>query len=303
MNPNSPQAVSAASDPIIPNRQLLLRLAAGSTLVILLFSLPLYRLVGFALHSDLYSHILLIPIVSIYLIWAKRRALPSSFTPDYLATSVFIALGLITLIISMLLVPFDSKVPLEDYLAGKSFSLLLFLFGIAAWALGRSGFRSLMFPLGFLIFIVPFPALVRSEFEVFLQHGSAQVALAMFKIAGTSVFYHDLLFQLRGISLEVAPECSGLHSSLALFITSVIAGQFFLRNSWSRVLLTAAVIPLALLRNGFRIFTLGELCVHVSPDMIDSYIHHQGGPIFFLLSLIPFFFLLRFLHKNTRQSA
>jgi exosortase/archaeosortase family protein len=55
------------------------------------------------------------------------------------------------------------------------------------------------------------------------------------------------------------------------------------------------------LRNGFRIFTIGELCVHIGPEMIDSPIHHKGGPLFFALSLIPFFILLTWLHRSERR--
>jgi len=43
--------------------------------------------------------------------------------------------------------------------------------------------------------------------------------------------------------------------------------------------------------------------VHVSPDMIDSFIHHHGGPIFFTLSLIPFFLLLFLLVRSERKSV
>jgi exosortase/archaeosortase family protein len=60
------------------------------------------------------------------------------------------------------------------------------------------------------------------------------------------------------------------------------------------------MIPLGLLRNGFRVFTIGELCVHLGPQMIDSPIHHRGGPIFFALSLIPLFILLVVLQKYER---
>jgi exosortase/archaeosortase family protein len=85
-----------------------------------------------------------------------------------------------------------------------------------------------------------------------------------------------------------------------LFITSILAGHLFLRSPWKRSVLAAAVIPLALLRNGFRVFTIGELCVHIGPQMIDSFIHRRGGPIFFALSLLPFFLLLFFLAKSDR---
>ena len=53
--------------------------------------------------------------------------------------------------------------------------------------------------------------------------------------------------------------------------------------------LVAFVIPLAILRNGFRILVIGLLCVNVGPQMIHSLIHRRGGPLFFMLSLIPFF--------------
>jgi exosortase C (VPDSG-CTERM-specific) len=151
--------------------------------------------------------------------------------------------------------------------------------------------------------MVPLPVFLMTGIETFLQHGSAGVAYALFRIAGTTVFYQNLSFDLPGISLRVAPECSGIHSSMALLITSVLGGYFFLRSPVRRWILALAVIPLALLRNGFRVFVIGELCVHISPDMIDSYIHHHGGPIFFVLSLVPFFLLLLLLLKADHRAG
>jgi hypothetical protein len=65
----------------------------------------------------------------------------------------------------------------------------------------------------------------------------------------------------------------------------------------------SGVIPLAILRNGLRIFIIGQLCVRVSPGMIDSYVHRHGGPIFFAMSLIPFFLLLVILRKSESKSG
>jgi exosortase C (VPDSG-CTERM-specific) len=156
----------------------------------------------------------------------------------------------------------------------------------------------LAFPAAFLIFIIPFPVVVREGIEQFFQYGSAVTAEVLFKLSGMPVFRNGLEFNLPGFALQVAPECSGIHSSLVLFITSVMAGQLFLTSPCRRILLSLAVIPLALLRNAIRIVTVGQLCVHVSPDMIHSYIHKKGGPIFFVLSLIPFFILLLYLRKR-----
>ena len=63
----------------------------------------------------------------------------------------------------------------------------------------------------------------------------------------------------------------------------------------------AFVIPLGILRNGFRILVIGLLCVHVGPQMIDSTIHHQGGPFFFALSLVPLLLLLWWLRRQEQR--
>jgi exosortase C (VPDSG-CTERM-specific) len=146
--------------------------------------------------------------------------------------------------------------------------------------------------------MVPFPPAVLSGIETFLQYGSADAAYGLFRLAGTPVFRQELLLQLPGINLEVAPECSGIRSSLVLFITSTVAGYMFLQTNWKRWVLALFIVPLAMLRNGFRILVIGELCVRYGPEMIHSYIHRQGGPIFFALSLIPLFVLLWILWRS-----
>ena len=163
--------------------------------------------------------------------------------------------------------------------------------------------RVLAFPFFLLVFMVPFPVVLREGIEAVLQHGSASVADWMFMLTGTSFMRSDMVFRLPGISLRVAPECSGIHSTLVLFITSLLAGQVILHQPWRRAVLCLAVFPLALLRNGFRVFVIGQLCIHAGPQMIDSPIHHRGGPLFFVLSLVPFFLLLYYLKKTERTVA
>jgi exosortase/archaeosortase family protein len=52
------------------------------------------------------------------------------------------------------------------------------------------------------------------------------------------------------------------------------------------------------LRNGFRILVIALLCVNIGPQMIHSVIHRRGGPVFFVLSLIPFLLVLWWLRKG-----
>jgi exosortase/archaeosortase family protein len=89
-----------------------------------------------------------------------------------------------------------------------------------------------------------------------------------------------------------------------LFMTSILAANLFLKTPWRRFALVAFVIPLGILRNGFRILVIGLLCVNVGPQMIHSIIHRRGGPVFFVLSLVPLLLMLWWLRRGdvrTRQ--
>lgn len=274
--------------------------ALASVCLALLFCKPLYSLVRFAARSELFSYLLLVPFVSLYLVWSKKRDLPRGSRPiRWLAVFPF-GVGLGALAGYGWAVHGTTALTEADALALMAFSFFSLLVGAACLFLGRELLRAIAFPLAFLVFITPLPEFLMDGIEVFLQHGSAAVAHALFSLAGTPFARDGLLFQLPGIPIRVAPECSGIHSSLVLFITSLLAGHLFLRAPWKRTMLTLAVIPLALIRNGARIFTIGELCVHIGPEMINSAIHRRGGPWFFLLSLIPLFLLLLVLQKSDR---
>lgn len=284
----------AARSPLRP-------VAVPAAVLLLVFAWPLLALAAFALQSSLYSYVLLVPLVSGYFVWLRRSELPAQTRPDRLVGTL--AAGMAAGLAAWGVAERVSHAPgwTEAALAATALAFVFGLVAVGAFTLGRPLVRALAFPLGFLVFLAPMPEGLAATVEEFLQHGSATVAHQLFHLSGMPVFRQELVFVLPGFSMEVARECSGIRSSLALLITSVVAGQMFLRTPWKRVVLTAAVVPLALLRNGFRVFVLGELCVNVDPALIDSFIHHQGGPIFFALSLIPFGGLLYFLARSDRR--
>ena len=289
-------AASPAPTPTVAIDPQWRRYAWAAGLLVVPFGPVLYELVRFALASDLYSHTLLMPLVAGYFVWLGRAELPSPGRAAWVPALV--GAGAAVALVTWSLVGSGSRGwSVEDRLAARVGAYVL-LVAVAGFILvGARGVRAVTFPLGLLLFAFPMPTALTKGIEVFLQHGSAEVAHVLFNLSGTPNFRTDLLFQLPRISLMVAPECSGIHSSLALFITSLVAGKLFLRASWRRILLAVIVVPLALLRNGFRILTIGLLCVHIGPHMINSVIHHQGGPIFFALSLLPFGALLWWLRR------
>ena len=271
-------------------------------LLTLAFARPLYELLLISLHSSLYSHIVLIPFVSSYLIWLKRSQFAAGIPSRHPLALVFAVTGV------GLLVAFWTS-GLTGWTIGDRGGLVLLtlaflclLWATCAFLLTRTTLRAIVFPLGFLVFITPMPLCVEHGLETLLQHASAEAAFLMFNLVGTPLQRSGLVFQLPDITLEVAPECSGIHSSVVLFITAVLAGHLFFQKLWTKSALALFVIPLGILRNGFRVFTLGELCVYVDPGIIDSPLHHHGGPVFFVMSLVPLFLLIWWLRKADRPT-
>jgi exosortase C (VPDSG-CTERM-specific) len=271
----------------------------ATAILVLCFGRPLFDLLRLALSDGLYSYIPLIPMVSFYLIWSRRETLPRLSGPSSKLAVPFLAGGLLAIAAYWFVIRSVSLAN-EDYLALTIFAFLLFLTGISYLFLGRQLLRAIAFPIGLLVFIIPFPEGVRHGLETFLQYGSAAVANGMFKLSGLPVYQDGFMLRLPGFNMQVAPECSGIRSSLVLFIMSLLTGYLFLRKPWHRIVLALAVIPLALLRNGFRIFVIGQLCVQIGPEMINSYLHRHGGPLFFILALIPLFLLLFLFKKSER---
>lgn len=296
-----PMMPQATADGVDPAEQARLRRFTISCLVLLAaFSFPLYRVAAFALKSDLYSYILIIPFISAYLIWIERKRLYPTGSPLPRGWAALLLIAGIGFLAAAALSRLGGATPLVDSLAYWMYSLVCLLGAAACTFLGRDALRALGFPLAFLIFLAPLPAGVELGFETLLQHGSSWVAHRFFDVANMPVYREGTLFQLPGFSMQVAPECSGIRSTLALFLTSLVAGRMFLRSPWKCALLAALVLPIALLRNGLRVFVIGELCVKVGPHMIDSWVHHHGGPLFFALSLIPFSLVLLYFYKTDR---
>jgi exosortase C (VPDSG-CTERM-specific) len=277
------------------------KFALAAALITLGFAVPLWRLFWFAIGDDLHSYIPLMPLVCAYLAWTLKPELPRESPPARVLAALFFAAGVAAALGYVMLG--RSAGALENCLALGALAWLLCLTGAGCWCLGGAAMRVLVFPVCLLYFMIPFPVILRTTIEAALQHGSAVVAAGMFALSGMPVLREGMDFHLPGISFQVAPECSGIHSTLMLFITSLVAGKMILHGPWKRAILCLAILPLALLRNGFRVYVLGELCVHVSPQMMDSPIHHHGGPIFFVLSLVPFFLLLYFLRKREQTGS
>jgi exosortase len=257
---------------------------------------PLFRLV---LDNDTFSQIPLIPVVSLYLIYERRRAIFSQVSFSWILGAALIAPGVILLEVARLdLLRLSSTNPLSLLV----FAIVLVWIGAFALFFGARAFWSTCFPLLFLLFMVPIPEPLLSKIIYFLQAGSSDMAGIFFGIARVPYLRQGFIFQLPGFAIQVAEECSGIRSTLALLITTVLASNMFLKSSWRRLVLCAVVVPLAVFKNGLRIATICTLALRVNRGFLYGNLHHRCGFVFFLIALIPMGLLLMWLSKSENRN-
>lgn len=251
--------------------------------------------------SELYSHTVFIPLVSLFfLVQDRRRIFPAA---DY-SISAGLPVTAAGIVVHGFVNLQGGALDPGDRLTLLILSFWLIVLGGFLLFFGRHAFRAGLFPLAFLAFMVPLPGVWVEAIVRFLQHGSAEVTNLFFRILGVAYLREGLTFHFSRISVEVAPQCSGIRSSIALVITGSLAAHLFLRRWWGRGLLLLAVVPLAMVKNAIRIVTLTLLAQYVNEGFITkSWLHHSGGFVFFGITLLLLGGVLLLLRRAERRRS
>jgi exosortase len=243
---------------------------------------PLLELMRTTRKSEYYSHIILIPVVSAYLVFRRRREMFRGDASAHPWGMAAMAAG-----VGLCVAGWFAGGEADVRASLTTLGALLFFYGAYLLLYGKNGSRRGFFPLAFLAFAVPIPALVMEKIIAVLVVGSAYMTRLLFMVFRVPLVQAGPVFHLPGFSIEVARECSGIRSSMALLITTVLAGQIFLKRSGDRVLLALAVFPVALFKNAVRIVTLYLSSYFIDIRIIErGYLHRSGGYIFFGLGLV-----------------
>lgn len=256
---------------------------------------PLRDTFALALRRDEYTHILLILPISAALICTEWAPLHSDRKLD---SRIGLALMLGAIVIA------------SAGRSGTANDVRMFwgMVAIVTWWLGSfvlcfgvRTFRSLLFPLCFLFWLVPLPELALNKTVALWQQGSAISASLLFSAVGVPVTQNGVVLSIPGLTLEVAQECSSLRSSLMLVVTSMVMAHLFLRSNWRKDVVILAAIPLSIVKNGVRIFTIAMLGTRVDPGFLHGDLHHHGGILFFSMALLVLLLFLWLLRRGEEQ--
>jgi exosortase len=167
--------------------------------------------------------------------------------------------------------------------AGYVFGMM----GLVLLLLGKDAFFLLLFPMAFLLMMVPLPQSVVNIIAFPLQLIAAEWAVSLLQLIGIPVLLEGNIIHLAGGDLFVAEACSGLRSLMALLTLGIVFAHFFRRESlFQQILLVASTIPIAIVVNSLRVAVTGILAHTYGQETATGFIHEFQGIITFSLAFL-----------------
>ena len=255
-------------------------LAAAS---VALFWRTLRELAALSLSSDSYSYILLIPVISAFVLYLEPRKVFAGIG-TYRSPAIAALLTGTLAVYGLLAV--NVVTPPADYLLSiRVVSILLVWAAAFALCYGAPALAAARFPFLLLLLLVPIPLNWMERIVTALQWGAAEATHALFQLAGVPVFRDGVDFRLPIVNIEIAKECSSIHSACALFVTGLLVGHLFLRSLGVKICLTLLTVPIAMFTNAVRIVTLWFLATRIDMGFLYGNLHRNGGILFSLIAL------------------
>jgi exosortase len=220
------------------------------------------------------AHGFIIPLVSGYLLWTRREQLFRLQPRTQLWGLVVMCLGLVQL--------FVGHVGAELFFMRTS--MLVVLTGIVWFLLGTAMLRATAFPIAFLLFMIPLPAIILNLLAFPLQLMADKWATFALQLLDLPVYREGNMIFLPRLSLEIVEACSGLRSLMALVALAVIWAYLSQPSIVKRLVLVLSAVPIALVANAFRIWTTGLLAHWVGPQAADGFYHAFAGWLVFVVA-------------------
>lgn len=267
---------------------------------VVVFWLPLKNLVSFSFSRDYASHIILIIPVSAYLIYLKRCEIFSAVSTRVIPGSILFLIGTILWWLAE-----ESAVSSvrENQLSVVALAIVVIWISGFIFCYGTRAFAVARFPLLFLLLMVPIPEFAIEKITFFLQAGSAGVAYGLLRLFSVPVLKQGFILRLPNLDIEVAKQCSGIRSSMALLISVLMLGQFVLRSGWRKALLVLSIVPILIFKNGVRIVAVSLLSIYVNRAFLHGWLHTSGGIVFYFLGLVILIPIVIALRKSESENS
>ena len=246
------------------------------------YSTTLLQLLTAVVRREDSSHGLFVPLLSLYFVWDKRLKL-REIQPNYEAA---IGLGVVA---GGLLLFWLTRV--SGYFFLECLSFFVVLCGLVLCFLGREIFKRIVFPIFFLIFMIPIPEQLYGNLADWVRQGAMTGSMQILKLIGVPVLRQDLIIQLPNITLSINIGCSGIRYLLSYFVFGIAYAYLYRTSTSQRVLLVCLTIPLSLLASTLRLTFIALLAYYIGPRMAEYWPHViTSWAVFFMV--LAFFIAL-----------
>ena len=243
-----------------------------------------------------YEHAKLIPLIVAFVIWYDRGKLKTAPVGSSRWGWLFIALGLFLFVAGARTL--QARLTLT--------SLPVLLFGIVLYVWGKAVARILLFPIAFLLFMVPLNFLTQATFR--LQFIETAIASAVCNLIGIKVNTIGTLVNSSDntFHFQVDEGCSGIRSLMAIAMFSAIYGHFTLDRFWKKFVLFAGSLLFAIIGNAGRLVSVFIVGRFFGQDLAGGPYHALAGFIFFacaFMAMVLFGMLLNIKLPSKKQTA
>ena len=235
------------------------------------------------------SHGILVPLISAFLIWSKRGRLSKVG-----AIKIF-NWGAVVLTVSLILY----LISLAGHMAVIQRAMIVFsLIGLILYNFGTKVFRIMVFPLFYLLFMVPVPVSIHSLIALPLQLFATDVSHTIIQAVGIPALKEGNMLYFAQTQLEVAEACSGLRSMMAFVMLSALFAYLMDKGWWRRCILVLSAIPLAIVANIIRVTGTGILAHFYGQQVARGFLHEFSGLAVFVFGFMLMYTEYVFLNKN-----
>ena len=247
-----------------------------SALFILLYHQTIRELITIWSREEDYGHGFLIFPISLYLVWHKRGSLfDKPARPD--------SLGLVLLSLWALLYLAGTGAEISTF---ENSSIVVFLLGVILFIAGRDIAKTLLFPVLFLIFMLPVPSEVYTSLTNPLVLLTTTCSVHILQLFEVPVLQEGNLINLPNCSMEIILACSGMRSLISIMALALLMGYIFLSSNVERLVLLLFSVPVSLLGNIFRITATGFCTYYFSSYISQSRLHAIAGLSIFAVSFV-----------------
>jgi exosortase len=248
-----------------------------ASVTLALYAPVLGRLMWQWYYDPNYSHGFFVPLLFGYLIWDKREKIRAlKIVPS--------AWGAV-LVFGSLAVLYLGSLGSELFL--QRISLVGVITGFIVYFAGWRRLRAIAFPVAFLLFMIPLPAVIYNQIVFPLQLFASRFATSGLETLNLfPVLREGNRLILDGYTLEVVDACSGIRSLTSLVALAMGYSYLTERRLGIRVFLVLAMVPVAIVSNGIRVVITALLVNYFGFRAAEGFMHSFSGWVIFLVSVM-----------------